>query len=207
MNFKTSFSLIDPNLSVFILSSILLIISCVRAENCETEIIEGLVYKNDKIYTGKCAFYDDNNGGMISSHQFNNGKFHGKWRFYYPNGQLDHQGSWVEGQKDGLWEYYLEDGKNQASVLYSKGREWKVIEFDRFGQPKNQEEFEKFNQMVANKEAIEAAETNRGKRKLKRKAKREEKKAKRKAKKEAKRKKKAAAKKKQQENNNGEENG
>ena len=45
-------------------------------ENCETEIIEGLVYKNDKIYTGKCAFYDDNNGGMISSHQFNNGKFH-----------------------------------------------------------------------------------------------------------------------------------
>ena len=49
----------------------------------------------------------------------------------------------------------MEDGKNQASVLYSKGREWKVIEFDRFGQPKNQEEFEKFNQMFTMKAFFE----------------------------------------------------
>ena len=48
------------------IGSILLIISCSTPENCETEIIEGLVYKNDKLYKGKCAFYDNNNGGMIS---------------------------------------------------------------------------------------------------------------------------------------------
>ena len=36
------------------LSIIFFLISCGAPENCETEIIEGLVYKNDKLYTGKC---------------------------------------------------------------------------------------------------------------------------------------------------------
>jgi hypothetical protein len=107
---------------------------------------------------------------------------------------MEHMGSWKEGSKDGLWQYFLEDGKNQASILYSRGREWKVIEFDRFGQPKNPEEYEKFNKMVANKEAIEAEESKSGQRKLKRKARREERRAKRKAKKAEKKKAKAAKK-------------
>ena len=93
-------------------------ISCGAPENCETEIIEGLVYKNDKLYTGKCAFYDDNNGGMISSHQFNNGKFHGKWRFYYPNGQLQTVGKFDNGLRIGKWNYYHENGKkSQTSYI------------------------------------------------------------------------------------------
>ena len=116
---------------ILFLSSILLIISCVRAENCETEIIEGLVYKNDKIYTGKCAFYDDNSGGMISSHQFNNGKFHGKWKFYYPSGQLQTVGKFDNGLRIGKWNYYHENGKKSQTSIYLNGKKhgiWKVYD-------------------------------------------------------------------------------
>lgn len=116
---------------ILFLSSILLIISCVRTENCETEIIEGLVYKNDKIYTGKCAFYDDNSGGMISSHQFNNGKFHGKWKFYYPSGQLQTVGKFDNGLRIGKWNYYHENGKKSQTSIYLNGKKhgiWKVYD-------------------------------------------------------------------------------
>jgi hypothetical protein len=64
------------------------------------------------------------------------------------------------------------------------------------------EEYEEFNKMVANKEAIEAEESKRGQRKLKRKARREERRAKRKAKKAAKKKAKAAKKLKNKEEDN-----
>ena len=90
-----------------------------------------------------------------------------------------------------MWEYFLEDGKSVASVLFSKGREWKVVEFDRFGQPKNQEEFEELNKMVANKEELEAQESKRGQRKSKRKAKKAKKKKAKQAAKELKEKQKA----------------
>ena len=116
---------------ILFLSSVLLIISCVRPENCETEIIEGLVYKNDKIYTGKCAFYDDNNGGMISSHQFNNGIFHGKWKFYYPSGQLQTVGKFDNGLRIGKWNYYHENGKKSQTSIYLNGKKhgiWKVYD-------------------------------------------------------------------------------
>ena len=116
---------------ILFLSSILLIISCVRTENCETEIIEGLVYKNDKIYTGKCAFYDDNSGGMISSHQFNNGKFHGKWKFSYPSGQLQTVGKFDNGLRIGKWNYYHENGKKSQTSIYLNGKKhgiWKVYD-------------------------------------------------------------------------------
>ena len=109
-------------------------ITCGSPENCETKIIDGLVYKNEKLYTGKCAFYDDNNGGMISSHEFNNGKFHGKWKFYYPNGQLETVGKFDNGLRVGKWDYYHENGNKSQISRYSNGKKnglWKV--FDQNG--------------------------------------------------------------------------
>ena len=116
---------------LLLLSVVCLLISCGSPENCETEIIDGLVYKNEKIYTGKCAFYDDNSGGMISSHQFNNGKFHGKWRFYYPNGQLETVGKFDNGLRIGTWNYYHENGKKSQVSRYLNGEKhgvWKVYD-------------------------------------------------------------------------------
>ena len=131
------------------------------------------------------------NGQLSYKVFWDDGEQTGDWEYYYANGQIEHKGSWEEGLKDGLWEYYLEDGKHAASVLFSKGREWKVIEFDRFGQPKNQGEYEEFNKMVANKDEIEAQESKRGQRKMKRKAKRAKKKKAKQEAKEAKQKMKA----------------
>ena len=37
-------------------------------------------------------------------------------------GKTQQKGTWNDGQKDGLWEYFIEDGKNQVSILYSNGK-------------------------------------------------------------------------------------
>ena len=118
---------------VLFISSMFLLISCGSPESCETEIKDGLVYKNDELYTGKCAFYDDNNGGMISSHKFNNGQFHGKWKFYYPSGQLQTVGKFDNGLRIGTWNYYHENGKKSQVSRYLKGKKhgaWKVYDED-----------------------------------------------------------------------------
>ena len=52
-------------------------------------------------------------------------------------------------------------------MLFSKGRVWMILEFDRFGVVKNNEEEIKFNEMLKNKSSIEASETRKGRRKLK----------------------------------------
>ncbi|MBT5188103.1 MAG: hypothetical protein HOM01_14945 [Kordiimonadaceae bacterium] len=119
---------------ILLLSVLFFLISCNNLENCETEIINGLVYKNQVLYTGKCAFYDDNNGGMISSHEYNEGRFHGKWRFYYPNGQLETVGKFDNGLRVGKWDYYHENGNKSQISRYSNGKKnglWKV--FDQNG--------------------------------------------------------------------------
>ena len=116
---------------ILLLSILFFLITCGSPENCETKIIDGLVYKNEKLYTGKCAFYDDNNGGMISSHEFSNGKFHGKWKFYYPNGQLETVGKFDNGLRIGVWNYYHENGKKSQVSTYLNGVKhgvWKVYD-------------------------------------------------------------------------------
>ena len=105
--------------------------SCSQPKVCKNiEVLDdGLVYQNEKLYTGSCAYYDDNNGEMISSHEYNNGKFHGKWKFYYPNGQLETSGRFNNGLRIGKWNYYYENGKKSQLSFYSNGKKdgiWKV---------------------------------------------------------------------------------
>ena len=68
---------------------------------------------------------------MISSHQFNNGKFHGKWKFYYPTGQLQTVGKFDNGLRVGKWNYYHENGKKSQTSIYLNGKKngiWKVYD-------------------------------------------------------------------------------
>ena len=62
----------------------------------------------------------------------------------------------------------MENGNKEVFVLYSKGREWRVLDFDRFGVAKNNDDIKKFDDMLKNKADLEASETKRGKRKFKR---------------------------------------
>ena len=118
--------------------------------------------------------------------KFSNIPLTGHIESYHPNGQLKIAGAWKDGLRDGKWEYYMENGNKEVFVLYSKGREWMVLDFDRFGVPKNNDDVKKFDDMLKNKDDLEAGETKKGKRKLKRSKRKEEKKKKKEAKKKAK---------------------
>jgi len=128
---------------LLLLSILFFLITCGSPENCGTiGSTDGLVYKNEKLYTGKCAFYDDNNGGMISSHEFSNGKFNGKWKFFYPNGQLETKGNFDNGLRIGVWNYYHENGKKSQVSTYLNGEKhgvWKV--YDENGNLKEKHEW------------------------------------------------------------------
>ena len=60
----------------------------------------------------------------------------------------------------------MENGNKQVFVLYSKGREWMALEHDRFGVPKNNDDVNKYNEMLKNKSDIEAGETKKGRKRL-----------------------------------------
>ena len=116
---------------ILLLNVLLFFISCNNLENCEIEIVDNLVYKNEVLYTGKCAFYDDNNGKMISSHEYIEGKFHGTWKFYFPNGQLETKGKFNNGVRIGKWNYYHENGLKSGISKYLNGKKhgvWKVYD-------------------------------------------------------------------------------
>ena len=112
-------------------------ISCNNLENCEVEIVNGFVYKDKVLYTGKCAYYDYYTGNIVSSHEYNKGKFHGKWKFYFENGQLETVGKFDNGLRIGKWNYYYQticDNKNECETIVSiansfndNNKYWKYI--------------------------------------------------------------------------------
>lgn len=119
-------------LFLFLLSVI--IFSCQETTCKGVEFIDGLSYKNGKLYTGKCITHSGN-GTLRSIQSYKKGFDHGKWTFYHDNQELSTIGEFRMGIKVGEWKYFHENG-----VLYfhqffdEKGNEvgvWK--EFDKVG--------------------------------------------------------------------------
>jgi len=48
-----------------------------------------------------------------------------------------------------LWNYYLEDGKNAADVLFSNGSEKFAVEYDKFGKAKNEDDLVELNRLLS----------------------------------------------------------
>ena len=42
----------------------------------------------------------------------------GRYKGYYPNGQLEEEGEVFQGEKIGVWKYYNEEGKLSSEVIY-----------------------------------------------------------------------------------------
>ena len=42
----------------------------------------------------------------------------GRYKGYYPNGQLEEEGEIFQGEKIGVWRYYNEEGKLSSEVTY-----------------------------------------------------------------------------------------
>ena len=58
----------------------------------------------------------------------------GKYRGYYPNGQLEEEGEVFQGEEIGLWKYYNENGSLSSEGMCKEGKkvgEWKFYKSDR----------------------------------------------------------------------------
>ena len=97
------------------------------------------------------------NGQLSVEQHYKNGTKVDKWQFFFENGQLKQSGSFKEGEKHGLWDYFLADGKNSLSILFDKGKELKVVEYYKFGKPRNEEDLIELNRIMSGQ--LEGEET------------------------------------------------
>lgn len=73
----------------------------------------------DQVYTGRCSNYTD---GILSSiQQYKNGYDHGKWIFYFQNGNIETIGSFENGNRIGEWKYYFENKSLRRISIYNNG--------------------------------------------------------------------------------------
>jgi hypothetical protein len=93
--------------------------------------VEGnLIYKGE-LYSGKIIkYYDD---GTFSKVEFEgsylNGKRNGVWEWNHENGQLSKKGSYLNGEKSGVWEEHHENGQLSSKGSYLNGEKngvWEV---------------------------------------------------------------------------------
>ena len=118
-----------------------------KYENGQVQSIEN--FKNGKLYGEFKEFYKDGTLAQIGSFKsgvlenikafYENGnlKFEeilkGKYKGYYPNGQLEEEGEVFQGEEAGLWKYYNEEGKLLSEGRYKEGKKigkWKLYNFD-----------------------------------------------------------------------------
>lgn len=64
-----------------------------------------------KIRQGYTKQYYANSNQLKSVGHYQNGKYHGFWKFYYPNGTLRQEGHFEAGIRHGFWKFYGQNGK------------------------------------------------------------------------------------------------
>ena len=61
--------------------------------------------------------------GKRNEHYYKEGKTHGAYLSWHANGNKRYDGSYLSGEKTGLWILYNEDGSELNRKSYEKGRE------------------------------------------------------------------------------------
>jgi antitoxin component YwqK of YwqJK toxin-antitoxin module len=85
-----------------------------REYDLEGQLINGYIYKNDTLIAEGLILPD--------------GTYNGEWKYYYPNGTVASEGTYINGKKNGLWTYYYENGKKQQVGKFKNDSpvgEWK----------------------------------------------------------------------------------
>ena len=98
-----------------------------KYKNGQVKSIEN--FKNGDMENVK-AFYE--NGNLKFEQNLKDRK--GKYRGYYPNGQLEAEGEVFQGEEIGLWKYYNENGSLSSEGMCKEGKkvgEWKFYKSDR----------------------------------------------------------------------------
>lgn len=71
--------------------------------------------------SGKAVYYHPD-GGIESEGLMLSGMMQqGAWKGYYPNGNLNYTGSFLNGKKDGVWIFYDESGKKFIEQVFKAG--------------------------------------------------------------------------------------
>lgn len=86
------------------------------------QVREGIVYVvgESKAFTGKLVG-KYSNGQVKICEEYKNGLANGTETRYYKNGEILYTGNYVDGKKDGEWNYYSTSKKLAAKVTYDKG--------------------------------------------------------------------------------------
>ena len=61
------------------------------------------------------------------------GQKNGVWEWYYENGEMRFKGAFINGIKDGEWEEYFIEGELSKKTRYNKGTLINIICFDKSG--------------------------------------------------------------------------
>lgn len=59
--------------------------------------------------------------GSIGAGEYRDGAREGPWRYAYPGGARQEEGSYVRGERDGRWTRWYEDGRVAAEVHWKAG--------------------------------------------------------------------------------------
>ena len=89
-----------------------------------SETMDNLVEKNDLFYN-KFTEQHPFSGKVTGKSQgrVKDGRKEGLWEYYYDNGQLEHKGNYKDGKKEGLWECYKKNGQLYRTRTYKDGIE------------------------------------------------------------------------------------
>jgi len=78
-----------------------------------------LVYLNDSLYTGICEIYKDTI--LIASRHYKEGQRDGKWEEYYENGTIKDIGGYSKNELSGKYSKYYPDGKVAIKGNFKEG--------------------------------------------------------------------------------------
>jgi len=81
----------------------------------------------DNELNGPFILYYENGNKMIEGYMVNNA-WEGERIWYFWNGNIQDKGAFNNVGKDGIWEYYTEDGMLDKKVLYKDGDIVEVLE-------------------------------------------------------------------------------
>ena len=102
----------------FFWSYIFISLGALHSQNIVEE--NGKFYEDGRLFTGKIVEYRDN---IIRKEiLITKGQIHKNIRFYHSNAQLQEQGAYKRGKKDGLWEVWNKDGQKISEAWYFKGK-------------------------------------------------------------------------------------
>lgn len=65
-------------------------------------------------------YYREDDGGAGSG-EYRDGKRHGEWSYFYPEGTRHQRGAYVDGRRHGLWTEWYAEGKLRSEIEWQDG--------------------------------------------------------------------------------------